>query len=126
LAVEFDLGFPGRFGFGITCMIGSRWLLTLNGFYLIDPSPGSIYAIPVILKAGLLDLYKAQSEEEKSRIDFGLALAGGIRFFILGSGSAATGGFYMTGDAEAVLYWNLHALQFSVDAWPGAQYTPSD
>jgi hypothetical protein len=117
---EFEIGLPERFGAGITIMIGERTLCTLDGIYFLDPAPDSIFAIPIMLKAGLLniDLFG-----ESGKLDFGLALASGIRLFPLGATLPPDGGIYLTGDLEAVLYWNFHDLEFSVDVYPGIQFS---
>jgi hypothetical protein len=120
---DFEVAGPEQFGLGVSVMIGERWRCTLNLFYLLDPTPDSSYAIPIVLKAGMVNI-----DFDKGDLGLGLALATGIRLYplALGPGDADSGGMHLTGDLQAAVYWNFRAVDFSIDVFPGILFSLVD
>ena len=120
---EFEVGGPQQFGLSVTFMFGGRTLATLGAIYLLDPAPGSIFAIPIIARVGLIN----GSFSNGGSLQLGMSLSSGIRAYPISFGDSPESAMDLTADVEGSIYWNFGSeITFSVDAYPGIIFTLVD
>ncbi len=120
---EFEVGGPEQIGMTVTIMFGSRFLATLGVLYIVNPSPGSIFGIPIIARVGLID----GSFSGSGDLQLGMALSSGVRVYPMGWGATEDDRMDLTADVEATVYWNFgSAVSFSIDGYPGIMFTLVD
>ena len=117
ILLETEVGLPRDFGFGLTLMFGTRTLFTLDGIYYADPNPGSDYAIPIKLRAGVLDL------NLDGPIRLGAGLGCGIKAFVLALMDDPDSAVHWTIDAGAFLYSDFRSVWVEPEAYTSMQFS---